>query len=150
VIDGGKGQLSCAKQALKECQALDVILLGIAKGPSRKPGLEQLFVAAIGDEESPEQQLMLPPYSPALHLLQHIRDEAHRFAIAGHRRKRGKSYQRSPLEQVGGIGPKKRQVLLNHFGGLQALSAASLDAIAKVPGISYSLAKQIYNHLHQK
>lgn len=146
LIDGGKGQLHRAKKALQECQILDVLLIGIAKGEGRKPGLETLYVTRSQSEE--ELIVKLPPTSGALHLLQHIRDEAHRFAITGHRQKRAKARKQSPLEAIPGIGAKRRQALINYFGGYQALAGASVDAIAKVPGISLQLAAKIYQALH--
>lgn len=146
IVDGGKGQLHKAQKVMLECQILDVWLIGIAKGLGRKPGLETLYVARPQSEE--EGMIKLPPTSGALHLLQHIRDEAHRFAIAGQRQKTRKTRKQSPLEAIPGVGVKRRQQLLNHFGGLQALLVASSDAISKVPGISSALANSIYQALH--
>ncbi|MGE3317786.1 MAG: excinuclease ABC subunit UvrC [Candidatus Berkiella sp.] len=146
MVDGGKGQVSRAKKALLECQILDVVLMGIAKGEGRKPGLETLYVTRVQSDE--DFIIDLPPTSGALHLLQQIRDEAHRFAISGHRQKRAKARKQSPLEAIPGIGEKRRQALINHFGGYQALSGASIEAIAKVPGISLQLAAKIYEALH--
>lgn len=146
IIDGGKGQLHRAKKALLECQILDVLIMGIAKGAARKPGLETLFVTRMQSEE--EFVIKWPPTSSALHLLQNIRDEAHRFAITGQRAKTRKSRKTSPLEQIAGVGAKRRQALLSYFGGQQALLAASETAIAAVPGISKALAAQIYAALH--
>lgn len=146
MVDGGKGQLHRAKKALLECQILDVMLLGIAKGEGRKPGLETLYVTRVQSDE--ESIIKLPPTSSALHLLQQIRDEAHRFAISGHRQKRAKARKHSPLEAIPGIGEKRRQALINHFGGYQALAGASIEAISKVPGISLDLAQKIYEALH--
>lgn len=146
MVDGGKGQLHRAKKALQECQVLDVILMGIAKGEGRKPGLETLYVSRSQEEE--EFIIKLPPTSGALHLLQNIRDEAHRFAITGQRAKTRKKRKTSPLETIPGIGAKRRQALLNYFGGQQGLLAASEAAIAAVPGISKALAAQIYAALH--
>jgi len=146
MIDGGKGQLHRAKKALLECQILEGLILAIAKGQGRKPGLETLYLTRMQSDE--ELMVKLPPTSGALHLLQQIRDEAHRFAILGHRRKRAKARVTSPLENIPGIGAKRRQKLLNFFGGQQALMAASQNAIAKVPGISLDLATRIYLALH--
>lgn len=146
MVDGGKGQVGRAKKALLECQILDVVLMGIAKGEGRKPGLETLYVTRVQSDE--DFIIDLPPTSGALHLLQQIRDEAHRFAITGHRQKRAKARKHSPLEAIPGIGEKRRQALINHFGGFQALSGASIEAIAKVPGISLQLAAKIYAALH--
>lgn len=146
IVDGGKGQLSVATKALLECQLDDIVILGIAKGAGRKPGLETLYVRRL-----PEDTILtvkLKPTDQALHLLQQIRDEAHRFAITGHRQKRAKTRRVSPLEGIPGIGPKRRQQLLNHFAGMQGLSGASVEAIARVPGISRALAEAIYKALH--
>lgn len=146
MIDGGKGQLHSAKKALLECQVLDVLMIAIAKGEGRKPGLETLYVSRSQSDE--EHIIKLPATSIAFHLLQHIRDEAHRFAITGHRQKRAKTRKVSSLEAIPGIGAKRRQKLLNFFGGLQGLKAASEEAIAKIPGIGGELAAKIYHALH--
>ncbi|AIX50833.1 MULTISPECIES: excinuclease ABC subunit UvrC [Pantoea] len=145
LIDGGKGQLAQAKEVFAE---LDVswdkqhpILLGVAKGSDRKAGLETLFFEAEGEGVS------LPPDSPALHVIQHIRDDAHNHAISGHRKKRAKVKNTSALESIEGIGPKRRQQLLKYMGGLQPLMNASVDEIARVPGISFALAEKIYHSL---
>ena len=145
-IDGGKGQLQRARKVLEECQVTDVLLVGIAKGIGRKPGLETLFI--YQSETSHLEEVHLSPMSPALHLIQSIRDEAHRFAITAHRKRRAKKRNTSPLESIAGVGPKRRQQLLNHFGGLQALTGASMSAIASLPGINKGLAQRIYEALH--
>ncbi|HEV2212765.1 MAG TPA: excinuclease ABC subunit UvrC, partial [Gammaproteobacteria bacterium] len=142
LIDGGKGQLHEAEKVLEELQVEGVLLLGVAKGPTRKPGLEQLFLS------SREAPLILPQDSPALHLIQQIRDEAHRFAITGHRQRRAKARNTSPLEEVPGLGPKRRQALLKHFGGLQAVTRAGVEDLASVPGVSRELAQRIYGLFH--
>ncbi len=141
-IDGGKGQLTQAQQILEELQVSGLLVIGIAKGPERKPGMETLFI--MGQN----RPIHLAPDAPALHLIQHIRDEAHRFAITGHRAKRDKQRQTSTLENIPGVGAVKRRELLQHFGGLQAVKRASIDELAKVPGISHALASQIYDILH--
>jgi len=141
-IDGGKGQLNAAWRVLEEFGVVSVGLVGVAKGAARKPGLERLFLL---DREAP---IILPADSPALHLVQQIRDEAHRFAITGHRRRRGQSRKTSPLEQVAGVGPKRRQRLLRQFGGLQGISRAGKEDLARVEGISPRLAEQIYDAFH--
>lgn len=144
LVDGGKGQLAMARDVLQELAVPDLILLGVAKGTTRKPGLEVLYL------NDPEHEFTLPGNSPALHLIQQIRDESHRFAITGHRARRGKARRTSSLEEVAGIGPKRRRELLNHFGGLQELSRASVEEIAKAPGISKKLAESIYATLHSE
>lgn len=146
MVDGGKGQLHRAKKVMNELQIVDVLLIGIAKGEGRKPGLETLYVTRTQVEE--EWIIKLPPTSQALHLLQNIRDEAHRFAIRAQRQKVRTHRKHSPLEAIPGIGIKRRQQLINYFGGQQALSVASIEAIAKVPGISKALAEKIYAALH--
>ena len=142
VIDGGKGQLSRVADTLAEMGVTGVNLLGIAKGPDRKPGMERLFLYPDN------QALILPASSPALHLLQQIRDESHRFAITGHRKQRARARQSSVLEEIAGVGPRRRRDLLRHFGGLQELISAGEEDIAAVDGISRALAKRIYQHLH--
>lgn len=142
VIDGGKGQLAQARSVLEELQVEGVTLLGIAKGPERRPGEETLFVAGR------EREVILPPDSPALHLLQQIRDEAHRFAITGHRQRRGKARRTSVLQSLPGVGPKRRQALLKQFGGLQGVARAGVEDLASVPGISQELAERIYGAFH--
>ncbi|RXA97511.1 excinuclease ABC subunit UvrC [Yersinia sp. 2105 StPb PI] len=144
-IDGGKGQLS---QAFDVFASLNVpwdkhkpLLVGVAKGSDRKAGLETLFLAAEGEGFS------LPPDSPALHLIQHIRDDSHNHAITGHRQRRSKVKNTSALEMIEGVGPKRRQILLKYMGGLQPLLNASVEEIAKVPSISQALAEKIYNAL---
>jgi len=144
LVDGGKGQMKQAHEVLQELAVPPLILLGVAKGVTRKAGLETLYL------NTPENPLRLPPHSPALHLIQHIRDESHRFAISGHRAKRGKTRRTSTLEGVAGVGSKRRRALLTHFGGLQELARASLDEIAKAPGISKKLAEAIYAALHSE
>jgi excinuclease ABC subunit C len=141
LIDGGLGQLNIAKEVMAELGASDIELIGVAKGPERKPGLEELVFT-----DSRVQQLK--PDDPALHLIQSIRDEAHRFAITGHRARRGKARTQSTLEDVPGIGPARRKVLLERFGGLQGVAGASVETLAQVPGISRELAQRIYDALH--
>jgi len=138
VVDGGKGQVAVAAEVLAEQGLHGTRLIGIAKGPERKPGEEDIV---FPDRDN---VLNLPPDHPGLHLLQQIRDEAHRFAIQGHRARRGKARMRSSLEDIAGIGVKKRQALLAHFGGLKGVQAASVDDLARVPGVSRALAEKIF------
>ena len=142
LIDGGAGQLGIAQQVFDDLGITGPMLLGVAKGPDRRPGMEQLFLLG---RNAP---LILNPDSPALHLVQQIRDEAHRFAITGHRQRRGKTTKRSVLEDIGGIGPKRRARLLKQFGGLQGLSRAGVEDIRTVEGISEKLAHEIYAAFH--
>jgi excinuclease ABC subunit C len=143
LIDGGRGQVSIASSVLHDLGLHQVCVVGVAKGPQRKPGLEELII------EAEARSLQLPPTHPGLHLIQAIRDEAHRFAIVGHRAKRGKARTTSMLNEIPGIGSKRRQALIEHFGGLGGVQAAALDDIAKVTGISRPLAERIYRHLHE-
>lgn len=142
LIDGGKGQLSQAENVLAELGISGVLLIGVAKGPTRKAGLETLFLS--GEPEGRD----LPSDSSALHLIQHVRDEAHRFAITGHRNRRAKARKESKLESIPGVGPKRRRALLTHFGGMQEVMRAGADDIARVPGISPDMAEEIYHALH--
>lgn len=141
-IDGGKGQVSEALKVLEELQISDVLVVGIAKGPERKPGLETLVIADTG------RTIDLPPDSAALHLIQQVRDEAHRFAITGHRQRRGKTRKTSTLEEIQGLGPRRRQQLLKQFGGLQGIKRAGVEDLSSINGISKSLAQRIYDYFH--
>ena len=143
LIDGGRGQVSAARAALADLGLHQACVVGVAKGPERKPGTEELIL------ESEERSLELAPSHPGLHLIQQIRDEAHRFAIVGHRARRGKARTTSMLNEIPGIGAKRRQALIEHFGGLRGVQAAAVDDIAKVAGISRPLAERIYRHLHE-
>ncbi len=139
-VDGGKGQVKIAREVLQELN-LNIYIVGIAKGPSRKAGLETLIL--------PDTSLILGKDSPALHLIQLIRDEAHRFAITSHRKRRAKTRRTSVLEAIEGIGPKRRKLLLTHFGGLQGISKAGILDLSKVPGVSQQLAQQIYDFFQE-
>ncbi|EEF79200.1 excinuclease ABC subunit UvrC [Methylophaga thiooxydans] len=142
LIDGGKGQIKEAQEVLAELNLSDLPILGIAKGPERKPGEESLFLVGRAGE------VTLSADSPALHLLQQVRDEAHRFAITGHRQRRAKARKTSTLEHIEGLGPKRRQKLLQQFGGLQEVQRAGVEDLSKVEGISKSLAQKIYDVFH--
>ena len=142
VIDGGKGQVGVAAEVLAEQGLHMTPLIGVAKGPERKPGEEDII---FPDRDA---VLNLRPDHPGLHLLQQIRDEAHRFAIQGHRARRAKARTVSSLQDIAGIGTTRRRALLAHFGGLRGVQAASIDDLARVPGISRALAERIYGQLH--
>lgn len=141
-IDGGKGQVAAAAKVLEELQIGDLAIIGVAKGPERKAGAETLFLSGV------KQPIILPADSPALHLIQQIRDEAHRFAITGHRQRRGKARNTSPLERIPGLGPGRRRLLLNRLGGLQEVARAGVEELARVKGISTVLAQRIYDVFH--
>ena len=143
-IDGGKGQVSVAQDVIAELQLEDMQIVGVAKGPERRPGEETLLICRT------ESELQMRHDSPALHLVQQIRDEAHRYAIAGHRTARGKARRKSVLEDIPGLGPKRRKSLLTHFGGIRALQMASAEDIAGVPGISSALAQLVYDFFHDQ
>lgn len=142
VIDGGKGQLNKASEVLQDLNVKGVELLGVAKGTTRKSGWERFF---LGDDS---REVVLEPTSPGFHLLQHIRDEAHRFAITGHKARRGKKFVESPLQDIPGIGAKRRKSLVEHFGGYKGIEGASVGDLAKVEGISKDLAQSIYDYFH--
>jgi excinuclease ABC subunit C len=143
LIDGGKGQLRVAVEVLEELQIREVLVLGVAKGPTRKAGVEELWLWKA------KQPIDLPSDHHVRHLIQYVRDEAHRFAITAHRSQRAKKSVQSILERVAGVGPKRRQALLTYFGGMQALKKASVEEIGQVPGISLPLAQMVYKTLNQ-
>jgi excinuclease ABC subunit C len=142
LIDGGRGQLDQAIVALRELDLAMPAVAAVAKGADRRAGQERIFLAGR------EGALILPPDSKALHLIQRVRDEAHRFAISGHRRKRARSRQTSMLEAIAGLGPARRRALLRHFGGLQGVLRAGVEDLGRAPGIGPALAQAIYEHLH--
>lgn len=141
-IDGGQGQLNAALSALDEVGIDGLRLVAIAKGPTRRPGLEELILPEL------EYPLTLPADSPALHLIQRLRDEAHRFAITGHRGRREKARVSSSLETIEGLGPVRRRALLKTLGGLAQIKRVSVDELAKVEGINRTLAERIHAHFH--
>ena len=142
LLDGGAGQLAAAQAVLNELQIDGVELVAVAKGPTRRPGLERLFLAG---QPTP---LILPKNSGALHLVQQVRDEAHRFAIAGHRQRRARTRKTSPLEGIEGLGPKRRRALLSELGGMQGVVSAGTEDLARVQGIGRDLAQRTYDALH--
>lgn len=142
LIDGGVGQVNIALGVLRELQVAAVTVIGVAKGPGRKPGLETMYLA------TQKRKFVLPANSGALHLIQHIRDEAHRFAIGAHRARRAKAQAHSSLDDIPGLGRARRRTLLNHFGGIQELARAGVEDLSSVPGISRALAQRIYDLFH--
>ena len=142
MIDGGRGQLNVAVQVLQKLQIDNVFLMAIAKGLERKPGSEEIYIYGRKDP------LILAPQSPALHFIQQIRDESHRFAITGHRKKMVKLRRQSILGNIVGVGKARQMILLKHFGGLTELKGAGIDDLAKIKGISSNLARRIYEYLH--
>jgi excinuclease ABC subunit C len=142
LIDGGPGQVDAAVSALAEAGVEGLRVVGVSKGADRRPGQERLHLA--GDPTP----IILEPDSPALHFIQRVRDEAHRFAITGHRRRRARRYRESILETVPGLGPARRRAILTHFGGLQGVMRAAVADLEKVSGVGASMARSIYDHLH--
>ena len=143
-IDGGTGQLNIAREIFESLDLTDIPLIGVAKGAARRVGMEQLIDAVTG------RVFRVPANSPGLHLIQHIRDESHRFAITGHRARRDKKRRQSTLEGIEGVGPKRRRDLIRYFGGIQELLKAGIDEMIKIPGISKALAETIYAALHDE
>jgi len=142
LIDGGRGQLGIAQGVLDELGIGDVPIVGIAKGPDRDAGRERFF---IPDKPS----FSLEPRDPVLYFLQRLRDEAHRFAIGTYRARHAKSLGRSPLDEIAGIGSKRKQALLHHFGSARTVARAGLAEIERVAGISKAVAKKVYDHFHE-
>ena len=143
LIDGGKGQVTQAREVLAEFQLQDILVIGVAKGPTRKAGREQLILA------NENRVIQLADDAKALHLIQHVRDESHRFAIKGHTQRRDKKRSRSQLDDIPGVGPKRRKDLLQYFGSVQAIKAAPIRELIKVQGISAKVAEDIYASFHQ-
>nr|WP_244643894.1 excinuclease ABC subunit UvrC [Alsobacter metallidurans] len=142
LIDGGRGQLDAARQTLEEIGLTDVPLVGVAKGPDRDAGRETFFVPG-------RDPFKLAPRDPALYFIQRLRDEAHRFAIGTHRAKRKREFTKSPLDEISGIGPARKRALLLHFGTAKAIARASLDDLARTPGVNAATAKAVYDHFHE-
>ena len=144
LIDGGKGQIGVAKAVLSDLGVVGVMIIGVAKGTTRKPGMETLILA---DQNN---RIVGRPQEPALHLIQQIRDEAHRFAITGHKARRDKKRRTSPLEGIPGVGPTRRRDLLKHFGGIVEVRKASVADLMKVDNINKKVAEAIYSALYNK
>ena len=142
-IDGGKGHLHVAREVLSTLDAPHIVLAAVAKGKGRKPGLETVYADTV------EEALHLPQRSVAFHLIQQIRDEAHRLAVTGHRRQRARNRIESPLDEVPGVGPHRRHNLLRYFGGWQGVRDATAEELARVPGVGTGLAQEIHNYLHE-
>ena len=141
LIDGGQGQLNIAQGVLAELGVDDVAIAAIAKGPDRNAGRERFFIPG-------RAPFALDPRDPVLYFLQRLRDEAHRFAIGTHRAKRTKALGRSPLDEIAGIGARRKQALLHHFGSARAVARAGLGELERVAGISRTVAKKVYDHFH--
>jgi excinuclease ABC subunit C len=142
LIDGGKGQLEAVRGVLDELGITDLPLVGVAKGPDRDAGRETFVMPG-------REPFRLPPRDPTLYFIQRLRDEAHRFAIGTHRAKRKRAFVQNPLDEIGGIGPRRKRALLLHFGTAKAVSRASYDDLARVPGINDATARLIYDHFHE-
>ena len=143
LIDGGAGQLEAARKVLAELGVTGVALAGVAKGADRNAGRETFFVPG-------REPFRLAPRDPALYFVQRLRDEAHRFAIGTHRARRKKEFTKSPLDEIGGIGPVRKRALLNAFGTAKALSRASLGDLEQVPGVNAATARLVYDYFHEK
>jgi excinuclease ABC subunit C len=144
LVDGGAGQLAIAREVLADLGLHDVGVVAIAKGPERDAGREHLHFAGR------DQPLLLEPRDPVLYFVQRLRDEAHRFAIGAHRARRAKSLGTSPLDEISGIGPRRRRALMNYFGSAKAISRAGIEDLKTVEGISAEMAQRIYDHFHER
>jgi len=142
LIDGGQGQLDAVRGVLDSLGVEGVALVGIAKGPDRDAGRETFFVAR-------RTPFKLPPRDPALYFVQRLRDEAHRFAIGTHRAKRKRELVKNPLDEVAGIGPRRKRALLLHFGTAKAVSRASLEDLMGTPGVNEATARAVYDFFHE-
>ena len=143
LIDGGRGQLNAVQEVLRELDLDDILAVGVSKGPDRNAGREQFHIDG-------RDSFTLPPDSPAMHFLQRLRDESHRFAIGAHRLRRTKSSLKSPLDEIEGVGPKRKKALLAHFGSARSVSRAAISDLMVVDGISEAIATDIYNHFHSQ
>ena len=141
LIDGGKGQLDAARSVLAELGLNDVPMVGVAKGVDRDAGREQFFIPG-------REPFRLPPRDPALYFIQRLRDEAHRFAIGTHRARRKKAFTANPLDEIPGIGPRRKRALLLHFGTAKAIAQASFEDLTKAPGVNEATAKAVYDFFH--
>jgi excinuclease ABC subunit C len=143
IVDGGKGQYEAALAVMREIGVDDIPLVAIAKGEDRNAGRETFFVAG-------REPFKLQPRDPALYFIQRLRDEAHRFAIGTHRAKRKRDAMKNPLDEIAGIGPTRKRALLLHFGTLKAIQRASLEDLARAPGVNLATARAVYNHFHER
>jgi Nuclease subunit of the excinuclease complex len=142
LVDGGKGQLAACLGVLEELGLNDIICIGVAKGPDRDAGREQIFVPG-------KPSYILKPHDPVSYFIQRLRDEAHRFAIGSHRARRARSIQANPLDSIEGIGPTRKKALLTHFGSAKAVARAGINDLLKVEGISRQVAQKVYDHFHE-
>ncbi len=144
LIDGGAGQLAVAREVLADLGLHDICVMGVAKGPDRDAGREHFYLVGR------DKPMMLEPRDPVLYFVQRLRDEAHRFAIGTHRAKRSKAMGASPLDEIAGIGPRRRRALMKHFGSAKAVSRAGVEDLKAAEGISVEMAQRIYDHFHER
>ncbi len=144
LIDGGAGQFGVAREVLADLGLHDLCVMGVAKGPERDAGREHFYIAGA------DRPVMLEPRDPVLYFVQRLRDEAHRFAIGAHRAKRAKGLATSPLDEIAGIGPRRRRALMNHFGSAKAVSRAGVEDLKAAEGVSAEMAQRIYDHFHER
>jgi excinuclease ABC subunit C len=144
LIDGGAGQLAVAREVMADLGLHDICLIGVAKGPDRDAGREHFHIPGH------ERPTLLEPRDPVLYFVQRLRDEAHRFAIGSHRTRRAMAMSASPLDDIEGIGPRRRRALMNHFGSAKAVSRAGVEDLKAVDGISAEMAQRIYDHFHER
>ncbi|MGH6738683.1 MAG: helix-hairpin-helix domain-containing protein, partial [Bradyrhizobium sp.] len=144
LIDGGRGQLAVASEVLADLGLHEICVIGVAKGPERDAGREHFYFVGR------DRPLLLEPRDPVLYFVQRLRDEAHRFAVGTHRAKRSKSLSASPLDEIAGIGQRRRRALMNHFGSAKAVSRAGVEDLKVVDGISAEMAQRIYDYFHER